>query len=43
MKMVPGLNLNNAFNAILHNMEELQGPGCNPRRLTVFENAVYCS
>lgn len=43
MKTVPGLSLNNAFNAILQNTEELQGTGCNLWMLTVFENAIYCS
>lgn len=42
-EMVPGWSLNNAFNAALHNTKELQGIGCNPWMLTVFESVRYCS
>lgn len=41
-EMVPGWSLNDAFNAALHNAEELQGTGCNPWMITVLESVRYC-
>lgn len=43
MKMIPGLSSNIIFNAILQNMEKLQGTGSNLWILTVFVNTTYCS